>query len=193
MTAALSEFRPPASGWTTDDLDALPEDGIRRELVDGVIFVSPSPTVNHQIIAMRLGVALEESCPQDWVITQGVEVRISTVRSFTPDVLVTTAAAAARNPSKVQPHEVLLAVEIVSPTSRAMDRVMKPALYAQAGVPFYWRVETEDGIAVHTHRLDPAREMYASTGEYASTIECDDPWSISIPITRLTPRRLPAD
>ncbi|HEY2947807.1 MAG TPA: Uma2 family endonuclease [Micromonosporaceae bacterium] len=193
MTAALSEFRPPASGWTTNDLDALPDDGIRRELIDGVVFVSPSPTANHQIIAMRLGVALDESCPQEWVVTQGVEIRISTVRSLTPDILVTTASAAARNPSRFEPHEVVLAVEVVSPTSRAMDRVMKPALYAQAGVPLYWRVETEDGIIVHTHRLDPARELYAPTGEYASTVECDEPWPISIPIARLTPRRLAVD
>jgi Uma2 family endonuclease len=192
VTAALSEFRPPAGGWTTDDLDALPEDGIRRELIDGVIFVSPSPTVNHQIIAGRLMVALEETCPEEWVVTQGVEIRISRVRSLTQDVLVTTAAAAARNPSKFQPHEVVLAVEIVSPTSRAMDRLMKPALYAQAGVPFYWRVEFEDDIVVHTHRLDPGREIYAPTGEHASTIESDQPWPISIPVARLTPRRLRA-
>ena len=35
MTAALSDL-PPADGWTTDDLDALPDDGVRRELLDGV-------------------------------------------------------------------------------------------------------------------------------------------------------------
>ena len=62
MTAALSDV-PPAGGWTTDDLDALPEDGLRRELLDGVLLVSPSPTDIHQIIAARLMVALEETCP----------------------------------------------------------------------------------------------------------------------------------
>jgi Uma2 family endonuclease len=35
------------------------------------------------------------------------------------------------------PHEVVLTVEIVSPTSVSMDRITKPALYAQAGIPFY--------------------------------------------------------
>ena len=42
MTAALS-VNPPAGGWTTDDLDALPEDGLRRELLDGVLLVPPPP------------------------------------------------------------------------------------------------------------------------------------------------------
>lgn len=190
MTAALSNFLPPVGGWTTDDLDALPEDGIRRELIDGVVHVSPSPTRNHQTIAMRLGVALEESCPHDYDVTQAVEIRIGRLRSLTPDVLATTAAAAARNPRRYEPHEVVLAVEIVSPTSRAMDRVLKPALYAEAGVPFYWRVEAEEGIVVHTHRLDAAG-VYAPTGEFASTIETSEPWPITIPIARLTPRALP--
>jgi hypothetical protein len=104
VTAALSEFRPPASGWTTDDLDALPEDGVRRGLIDGVVFVSPSPTADHQIIAGRLMVALEESCPEEWVVTQA---------------------------------------------------------------------------------------LHAPTGEHASRIQCHEPWPISVPIARLTPRALP--
>ena len=62
MTAALSDV-PPEGGWTTDDLDALPEDGLRRELLDGVLLVSPSPTRVHQIIAGRLRVALEQTVP----------------------------------------------------------------------------------------------------------------------------------
>jgi hypothetical protein len=43
MTAAMSEYLPHADGWTVDDLDALPEDGVRRELLDGVLLVSPPP------------------------------------------------------------------------------------------------------------------------------------------------------
>ncbi|MEE6305713.1 hypothetical protein V1634_02540 [Plantactinospora veratri] len=43
MTAALNDPYPPAGGWTTDDLDAMPDDGHRRELLDGVLIMSPSP------------------------------------------------------------------------------------------------------------------------------------------------------
>ena len=52
MTAALSDF-PPADGWTTDDLAASPDDGPRRELLDGVLLVSPGPTHMHQLMAAR--------------------------------------------------------------------------------------------------------------------------------------------
>lgn len=191
MTAALSDAYPPTGGWTTDDLDAMPDDGHRRELLDGVLIMSPSPTRTHQTIAGRLMVALEEDCPDEYDVTQGVEVRISRRRSFIPDVLVTTEAAAARRTSKYEPHEVVLAVEIVSDGSQSMDRITKPALYAQAGIPFYWRVEIEDsGLVVYTYKIDPVDEVYAQTGRWTKFVDTGEPWPINLPISRLTPRHL---
>ncbi|MPZ25636.1 MAG: Uma2 family endonuclease [Micromonosporaceae bacterium] len=187
MTAALSDLHPPSGEWTTDDLDELPEDGHRYELIDGALIVSPSPTSRHQKLVVRLDTALEVSCPPEWVVFQGVEVRISRLRSLTPDVLVVTAEAAAREPSKFKPHEVLLAVEIVSPGSVTMDRVAKPALYAQAGIPYYWRVETEGGIVAYTHRIKPEAQVYALTGRFDRTIDIDEPWVIQVPISQITP------
>jgi Uma2 family endonuclease len=189
MTAAMSDL-PPADGWTVDDLDALPEDGVRRELLDGVLLVSPSPTDVHQIIAMRLGVALEDSCPPEFQVTQGVEVRINPRRAFIPDVLVATDAAALRRGRHYAPHEVVLAVEIVSPTSVSMDRITKPALYATAGIPFYWRVEMDGGLEVHTYKIDPAGEVYRPVGSFGVEIDTSEPWPIRIPVARLRPRHL---
>jgi Uma2 family endonuclease len=189
MTAALSDM-PPAGGWTTDDLDDLPEDGVRRELLDGVLLVSPSPSSVHQIIAGRLMVALEQSCPREYVVTQGVEVRISPRRSFIPDVLVVTDEAAQRAAHRFAPHEVVLAVEIVSPTSQSMDRITKPALYARAGIPYYWRIETDGGITVHAHKIDPAQELYEPVGTFNEVVDTPEPWRIEIPISALTPRHL---
>jgi Uma2 family endonuclease len=178
MTAALDLLH--ANGWTTDDLDALPEDGHRRELIDGVLHVSPSPTSGHQKIVMFLGVQLAMTCPPEYEVTHGVEVRINSRNSLTPDLLVVTAVADARNPSHFAAHEVVLAVEIVSPSSMSMDRVLKPALYAAAGIPFYWRIETKGAAVVHTHRLDPTEKIYVPTGEHATTIEVTEPWPISV-------------
>lgn len=62
---------------------------------------------------------------------------------------------------------VFLTVEIVSPHNRAADRILKPALYAQAKVPMHWRVELDPGPAVHVHELsgDAYRELEAVTGK----------------------------
>ncbi len=190
MSAVLDHDLPGSGDWTTDDLDALPEDGVRREIIDGVLIVSPSPTTFHQTMAFRLCAALDAVCPPEFYVTQGVEIGIGRRRSLTPDVLVSTAQGAARNPHRFQPHEVALAVEIVSPSSVTMDRVTKPALYAQAEIPFYWRIETEDGIVVHTHVLDPVAQVYRPTGTFDHVVEVDQPWEIRLPITSCTPRRL---
>jgi Uma2 family endonuclease len=181
MTAALDLLH--ANGWTTDDLDALPEDRRRLELIDGVLHAAPSPIYGHQTLAMFLGVRLATTCPAEYRVTQAVEIRVNSRNSFIPDLLVVTAAAAARNPSHFAPHEVALAVEIVSPSSVSIDRLLKPALYAAAGIPFYWRIETKDGVVVHTQRLDPTEKVYVPTGEHATTIEVDEPWPISVRIS----------
>jgi Uma2 family endonuclease len=191
VTAALSDALPPIGGWTTDDLDELPEDGHRRELIDGVLIVPPSPSYIHQSMASLLHVALAAGCPEESVVTQGVEVRVNTRRSLIPDVLVVSSVAAARLPSKFSPHEVLLAIEIVSPGSQTLDRFAKPALYAEAGIPFYWRIETFAGIEVHTHRLDQTNRVYIENGLFTTFIDIGQPWPIKIPVSRFTPRFFP--
>lgn len=187
MTAALSDV-PPADGWTVDDLDALPDDGVRRELIDGALHVSPSPSSVHQVIAMRLGVALEQTCPDHLFVSQSNDVQLSPRRLFIPDVLVTTFEAARRQAGSFTADEVVLAVEIVSPGSQSMDRVLKPALYAKAGIPHYWLIETDGGIAVQTYRLDGTAEVYEPSGLFTDVIRTDKPWHIEIPIAGLRPR-----
>jgi Uma2 family endonuclease len=189
MSVAIDWDRPAPGEWTTDDLDALPDDGRRHELIDGVPIVSPSPTTGHQRLAGRLFAALDALCPADLAATQSVDIRLSRRRSLCPDVLVVTAEATERNVSHYLPTEVLLAVEIVSPGSLAMDRVMKPALYAEAGIPYFWRVETDGGVCVATYRLDAGSDVYAPTGEFDDVIDVTSPFALSLPIATFSGRR----
>jgi len=189
MTAAELSALEGHGVWTTDDLDELPESTRHHELIDGVLIVPPAPTYLHQTVILRLGTVLDGSCPPEYAVTQGVEVRISTTRSLIPDVAVIEAeAAATRRSGKFAPHEVLLAVEVVSPSSVTMDRITKRALYAQAGVPFYWLVETSPELVVKTHRLDQATELYQPTGEFSDKVIIDEPWPIDFPVSRIVPR-----
>jgi Uma2 family endonuclease len=189
VTAAVNHHFPAPGDWTTDDLDRLPEDGKRRELIDGVLIVAASPTTKHQGIAGRLMVALDAICPSHLYVTQGVEIRINERRSLTPDVLVVRADAARDNPSHYPPGQVVLAVEIVSPSSQEMDRVRKPALYARAAIPCYWRIETTPEIVVHAGELAPNADVYQPVGSFAEVIQVDEPWEIKLPIADITPRR----
>jgi Uma2 family endonuclease len=189
MSVAIDWDMPAPGEWTTDDLDALPDDGRRYELIDGVPIVSPSPTTGHQRIAMLLGAALDSLCPSDLAATQSVDVRLSRRRSLSPDVLIVTTEATQRNVSHYLPSEVVLAVEIVSPGSLAMDRIMKPALYAEAGIPHFWRVETDRGVRVTTYRLDAGADVYTSTGEFDDVIGVSLPFAMSLPIATFAGRR----
>jgi Uma2 family endonuclease len=189
MAAALSDV-PPTGGWTTDDLDALPEDGVRRELLDGVLHISPFPSSVHQVIAARLLVALEATCPGYLFVSQANDVQISKRRLFSPDVLVTTFEAAERRSGKFAPQEVVLAVEIVSPSSQSMDRVVKPALYAKAGIPFYWMIEIDGALTVHTYKLDFEDDVYQPSGTFTDVVKIDEPWRFEVPVAALRPRNL---
>ena len=70
MSVAIDWDMPAPGEWTTDDLDALPDDGRRYELIDGVPIVSPSPTTGHQRLAGRLFAALDALCPPELAVTR---------------------------------------------------------------------------------------------------------------------------
>lgn len=129
--------------WTFDDLDALPDDGQRYEVVDGALLVSPAPTHFHQAIARRLFLQLHQQSRPEWEVVYevafrvGDDGRVPDLAVVRADVVVEPRAVAYR------PADFALLIEVVSPTSTGMDRILKPAEYARAGVPYYWRVETE--------------------------------------------------
>jgi Uma2 family endonuclease len=187
MTMPTDWTDPPPGGWTTDDLDRLPRAGRHRELIDGVVLVSPSPGPLHEGVAGLLGTKIEALCPPGHAVRQGVEIRFSDRRCFIPDLAVVLGGDGRHRADWLAPRQVLIAVEVVAPTSLLMDRITKPALYAAAGIPYYWRVETDGGIEVSTYRLDLVEEVYRQTGEFRNAIDVPVPWPIRIPIEEITP------
>jgi len=130
--------------WTVDDVMALPENGIRYEVVDGALIVNPPPSPSHQDVSFLLHRMLHDAAR-----TAGRRVRIWEAVGLTlpdeqlliPDIVVARGNASRASWPLIQPADVLLTVEIVSPGSRTRDRTEKPYLYAEAGIPHFWRVE----------------------------------------------------
>jgi Uma2 family endonuclease len=149
---------------TSDEYDALPENP-RRELVDGVISMMATPTPQHQRVARRLTNTLEGLAPPEVCVTGEVEIRLGDKLRRNPDVMVVRAEGFDEKSPRVQPEQVVLAVEVVSPGSEARDRIDKPREYAGAGIEHYWRVETEPEITVNTFRLSD-RDRYVQTGVF---------------------------
>lgn len=95
--------------------------------------------------------------------------------------------APASNKTTYEPQDVLLAIEVVSPDSIIRDRKRKPVLYADAGIPHFWRVENVDGRAVvYVFELDPATGQYAPTGIYHDTLDLTLPFPITLHLAEAT-------
>lgn len=143
--------------WTVEDLAHLPDDGQRYEIIDGSLLVSPPPALGHQGIARRLVAALNHHMGAEWEAVEAVGVVLRSkpsVRMVEPDVVVAPSETLWSGGATLTAADVLLAVEIVSPSSVTTDRVTKPAMLAEAGVPAYWRVEqTDDGATISLSRL----------------------------------------
>jgi Uma2 family endonuclease len=128
--------------FTRDDLASIPEDGRRYELLDGSLLVTPAPSVRHQIASARLFSVLDTSRPDDvLVLCAPLDVALEPSTVLQPDVLV---ARRADFTDKDLPVAPLLAVEILSPSTRLIDLNLKKAKYEAAGCSSYWVVDTDE-------------------------------------------------
>src|SRR3954466_6314956 len=89
MTAVTVEYPGGSGPFTVEDLERMPDDGRRYELLDGVLLVSPAPGTRHQKIVVRLGSVLDQHCPVDLhVLAAPFGVRTAKDTELQPDVLV---------------------------------------------------------------------------------------------------------
>ncbi|MEV4482352.1 Uma2 family endonuclease [Micromonospora coxensis] len=183
-------IRQQRADYTLEDLLRLPDDAPRVELVDGIIQVTPSPTLGHQDIAFLMRLWLHTHAPQHLRATQDVGVEIAPNTSRRPDVLLCRAEVPS-DASLVKAADVVLAVEVVSPGTRRTDRFAKPGEYAAAGIPYYWRVE-QDPVHVYAYRrgdrIGPGGErQYELVADSAELIELSEPFEIKLPVAEITP------
>jgi Uma2 family endonuclease len=147
-----------AADWTVEMVHALPEDGNRYEIIDGELFVNPAPRYLHQyavgelrerlqayVRAHRIGVALFS--PADIIFGPRTLVQ--------PDVFVSLPFEG-RMPHDWSEVKLLLAVEVLSPSSQRADRMVKRRLFQRERVPEYWIVDI-DARLISRWRPDDSR------------------------------------
>lgn len=129
--------------WTSADLLALPDDGKRREIIDGELYVSSQPHFNHQVVCNRFGGQLD-----DWSVESGLGVAASAPglifaedQDVAPDVVWASHARLATilHGGKLYGAPELV-IEVLSPGTKniARDRTAKLGLYGRRGVEEYW-------------------------------------------------------
>jgi Uma2 family endonuclease len=128
--------------WTADMVRALPDDGLRHEVLDGVHVVSPSPSRAHQRAVRVLLSMLEPYCAQHRLgeaLNSPADIEFSDRDLLQPDVFVVPNTG----PSWREATTLLLAVEVLSPSTARTDRHAKRTTYLRYRVPEYWIVDLD--------------------------------------------------
>lgn len=134
-------FSRPAEPLTRADLDRMPDDGYRHELVDGLLVVTPSPSFAHQDVVLHLLIHLKQLCPADlYVMVAPFDVVLADDTVMIPDLLVARRDAFSK---RDLPGAPLLAVEVLSPSTRRYDTMLKFSRYEAAGCAAYWVVDPD--------------------------------------------------
>ena len=160
--------------WTEDDLATLPDDGNRYEIIDGVLFVTPSPTWTHgdAILSLvrkldpylvKIGAGHLKVAPQD--------VRFDKRTVVEPDLFVVPLVNGRPPRTWADVGRLLLAIEVISPSSARPDRVAKRALYQRQGVPEYWVVDVDAGVIDRWRPGDERAEILTDRIEWQPSPE----------------------
>ncbi|SEF16688.1 Uma2 family endonuclease [Jiangella alba] len=173
-----------------EDWDALEETDANRywELVDGTIIMNSFPTAGHQFVAHRLVNLLDAQLPEGLVALQHLGLTIEarfppTVRG--PDVVVFSRAQVKLDVARIDPADVQLVVEVVSPGSRRTDRIAKVADYQYAGIPAYWIIDpaAAEGDAFVAYEL--AGGAYKEVARGSGVITLERPFPVTIDVGAL--------
>jgi Uma2 family endonuclease len=178
-------YIPPEEGFRAEDLDHIPELPPHTELIDGSL-VFESPQTNFHLLTMDVLVSgLRRTAPSSVRVRREMTVTLDPRQRPEPDVLVIRAEAA-KGPGQTnyRAADVILAVEVVSTESEVRDRKRKPQLYAEAGIPHFWRVENTGGRpTVCVYELDLATKAYALTGIHHDRLKLTVPFDLDIDLT----------
>ena len=167
---------------TEDDLATMPDDGHRYELLDGTLLVTPAPSEAHQICVGSLLVLLYGARqPGLQVLPARFDVRLSRITVLEPDVLV--ARKSDLTPARLEGPP-LLAVEVLSPSTRRLDLGTKRLAYEAAGVPAYWLVDP-DVPSLTVLELDAGRYVERATVSGDEAFHATFPFAVTVVPARL--------
>jgi Uma2 family endonuclease len=148
---------------TYDDLCLLPSDGNRYELFDGEAYVSPSPFHEHQELVLRLAIEFRQAIQdRSRVFVAPLDVVLDRATAVQPDLVLVCEENLGILQGVIRGVPDLV-VEVLSPSTEAMDRGLKMETYARHGIGEYWIVDGGRS-AVEIYRLDAAAGVYRLVG-----------------------------
>ena len=155
--------------WTVAERDELPHDGNRYEVIDGELFVTPAPSLLHQLAIGRLYRLIADYLDREPVghaVGSPADIVFAPGRGVQPDlfVLPLVGGRIPRRFSDVQ--RLMVAVEVLSPSTAHTDRVEKRRLYREESVAEYWIVDLDSRIIERSTPSDLRPEILDSHLEW---------------------------
>lgn len=168
---------PRGRALTRDDLDAMPDDGHRYELLDGILIVSPAPRIVHQLIVGNLFRVLHAAVrPDERVLFAPVDVVLADDTVLQPDLLVSPRHTFTERDLPTAP---LLAVEVLSPSTRRIDLLLKKERLQRAGCLHYWVVDPDEPSVTAWALTDGEyRQVARAAGD--DVFEVGEPFAVSL-------------
>lgn len=151
--------------WTVAMVHELPDDGNRYEVIDGELLVSPAPSYRHQHAIADLYRILWPYARELGldVLFAPAAVTFSPRREVQPDLLVLPRIGERRATRFEDVGRMVLAVEVLSPSTQRNDRVKKRPVYQQEGVGEYWLVDLDARAVERWRPADDAPEVLGTT------------------------------
>lgn len=132
--------------WTAEMVRALPADGNRYEVIAGELFVTPAPNFDHQAAVLRLAIKLLPYAAAQalgYAVISPADIEFDEETLVQPDVFVAPRVEGRRPKRWSEIKSLVLAVEVLSPSTARADRTVKRRLFQRVGVPEYWIVDVE--------------------------------------------------
>lgn len=177
----------PTLPMTYHEYALLPQDRNRYEVLDGELYMTPSPSYLHQhIVTCLASILLQHASAHDLgvVLTAPMDVLLSETNIVQPDILFIRAGRVPARDAKNITVAPDLIIEVLSPSSVEQDRLDKKAVYARHGVSHYWIIDPEPRT-LEMYTLSGAQ--YQLHAEFRGDATATSPLfpELSIPLARL--------
>jgi Uma2 family endonuclease len=151
-----------AERWTAERVKALPADGNRYECVDGELLVTPAPRPRHQVALLalfrRLDAYLSEHRLGDTLLSPA-DIEFDPETLVQPDLFVLPTGEARSLKTWKDVSRLLLAVEVLSPSTARADRIVKRRRLQRADVPEYWVLDLDARLIERWRPSDERPEL----------------------------------
>jgi len=155
--------------WTAEMVRALPDDGKRYELVSGELVVTPAPAPRHQKLLLALTDRMRpylRGTGAGCLLVSPADLAFGEDEILQPDLFVLPASLRPEFSAWSEVTSLLLAIEILSPSTARYDRIVKRRRYQRAGVPEYWIVDSDARVIERWRPADERPEVASELLEW---------------------------